>query len=176
MHHIIFNWHPIILKKVQSILNEYENILKCDRHPISCIQPYSSSSYLFVLEAAPSATTVIHHRLPWFPSPSMSFIIAGRAAAVTVSFWSRRRNHRRRKVLCHANRIFLFVIHYWVPHFFIRSSLLRSGYFYPHFRTGFRIFLSVVGHLASRYFYAQLWKNGLWIFLSTRGIWLADNF
>ena len=124
----------------------------------------------------PPSATVIHRRFPWFPPPSVSFIIAGRAAAAIVSFWSRRRNHRRRKVLCHAYRIFLSVIHYWVPHFFICSLLLHFGYFYPQFKTGFRIFLSTVGHLASGFFYPQLWKNDLQIFLFARGIWLVDNF
>ena len=140
-------------------------------------QPYSSYSCSLVLEAwvAAVAATVIHRCLPWFPSPSVSFIIASRATAATVSFWSRRRNHCRRKVLNHAYQIFLSVIHYWVLHFFIRISLLHSGYFYPQFRTGFRIILSAVGHLSSGYFYPQLWKNGLRIFLSTRGIWLADK-
>ena len=107
----------------------------------------------------PPSATVIHRRLPWFASPLVSFI-AGRAAAATISFWSRRRNHRQGKVLCHAYRIFLSVIHYWVSHFFIRSSVLHSGCFYLQFRTGFRIFLSAVWHLTSRYFYPQLW-NGL---------------
>jgi len=130
--------------------------------------------HLCLKQQQPPLATVIHRRLPWFPSPSVSFIIA---AAATVSFWSRRRNHRRRKVLCHAYRIFLSVIHYWVPHFFIRSSLcildifirssrLDSGYFYPQLGTWLPdIFIRNCGRMASGYFYPQE-AFDLWIIFS----------
>jgi len=70
--------------KVQSTLNEYENTLKCDRHPMSCTQPYSSSSSCsFVLEAAAAAT--LSHRHP----PSSSLV------CFTISELHRRQSSRR---------------------------------------------------------------------------------
>ena len=54
----------LYIGKVQSTLNEYENILKCDRHSISCTQPYSSSSCSFVPEAAAAASSQAEQQHP----------------------------------------------------------------------------------------------------------------
>ena len=134
-------------------------------------QSYASNPILLLVhlclkqQLQPPSATVIHRRLSWFPSPSVSFIIAGRAAAATVSFWSRRINHRQRKVLCHAYRIFLSIIYYYISDIFIRSSGLGSRYFYPQLSTWLPdFFIRSCGRMTSGYFYPQL------------STWLPDFF
>ena len=98
--------------KDETILNEFEDTLKCDLHPMSCTQPYFSFSSSFVREAA--AATTVSHRHP----PSSSFV------CFTVSDL----HHRRQSSSRHGQ---LLKSEKEPSSKKSRYSVMPTGYFYP---------------------------------------------